>query len=96
MLRVFSSIRKSLINEGKTVRYFKYAVGVFLLIVAGILVALQIQNWNEGRKLEQDRADFGPLTLNLACPRFFRSKGKEDLFNNIQVFNAGGTVSIIQ
>ena len=30
-------------------KYFKYAIGEFLLIVAGILVALQIQNWNEGR-----------------------------------------------
>ena len=31
-------------------KYAKYAIGEFLLIVAGILVALQIQNWNEGRK----------------------------------------------
>lgn len=50
MLRFFRSIRRSLISEGKTVKYIKYAVGEFLLIVAGILVALQIQNWNEGRK----------------------------------------------
>ena len=50
MLRAFSSIRKTLINEGKTSRYVRYAVGEFLLIVAGILVALQIQNWNGGRK----------------------------------------------
>ena len=52
MLRLFSSIRKSLLAENKTVKYAKYAVGEFLLIVAGILVALQIQNWNE-RRLER-------------------------------------------
>ena len=57
MLRVFSSIRKNLINEGKTSRYVRYAVGEFLLIVAGILAALQIQTWNENRKLEQDRRE---------------------------------------
>ena len=57
MLRLFSNIRKTLINEGKTSRYVRYAVGEFLLIVAGILVALQIQNWNEGRKLGQERRE---------------------------------------
>ena len=49
MLRLFSNIRKSLIAGNNTVKYLKYAVGEFLLIVAGILVALQIQNWNEER-----------------------------------------------
>ena len=57
MLRLFSNIRKSLINEGRTSRYVRYAVGEFLLIVAGILVALQIQNWNEERKQEQERRE---------------------------------------
>ncbi|MDA0349175.1 MAG: DUF6090 family protein [Verrucomicrobia bacterium] len=57
MLRAFSRIRKTLINEGKTSRYIRYALGEFLLIVAGILVALQIQNWNEGRKLDHDRQE---------------------------------------
>ena len=49
MISFFRHIRQNLVNEHKTVKYFKYAIGEFLLIVAGILVALQIQNWNEGR-----------------------------------------------
>ena len=57
MLSFFRSIRRSLINEGKTSKYIRYAVGEFILIVAGILVALQIQTWNEGRKLELDRRE---------------------------------------
>ena len=57
MLSFFRSIRRSLLNEGKTWKYIKYAVGEFLLIVAGILVALQIQTWNENRKLEQERRE---------------------------------------
>lgn len=31
-------------------KYFKYAIGEILLVVIGILIALQINNWNEGRK----------------------------------------------
>jgi len=31
-------------------RYLKYAIGEIILVVVGILIALQINNWNEGRK----------------------------------------------
>jgi len=37
---------------GKTGKYFKYAIGEIVLVVIGILIALQINNWNEGRKLK--------------------------------------------
>ncbi len=37
-------------SENKTGRYFKYAIGEILLVVIGILIALQINNWNESRK----------------------------------------------
>jgi hypothetical protein len=36
--------------ENKTSKYFKYAVGEIILVVIGILIALQINNWNEARK----------------------------------------------
>ncbi|MFP4847279.1 DUF6090 family protein [Winogradskyella sp. PE311] len=36
--------------ENKTSKYFKYAVGEIILVVIGILIALQINNWNENRK----------------------------------------------
>lgn len=57
MLRLFSSVRKTLINEGKTSRYVRYALGEVLLIMVGIILALQFNNWNEGRKLEQERRE---------------------------------------
>jgi len=37
-------------SENKTGKYFKYAIGEILLVVIGILIALQINNWNEKRK----------------------------------------------
>lgn len=37
-------------SENKTSTYFKYAVGEIVLVVLGILIALQINNWNEARK----------------------------------------------
>ena len=36
--------------ENKTSKYFKYAIGEIILVVIGILIALQINNWNEARK----------------------------------------------
>ena len=50
MLKFFRHIRQNLLNEGKTSKYLKYAIGEILLVVIGILIALQINNWNEERK----------------------------------------------
>ena len=47
MIKFFRHIRQSLLSEGKTARYFKYAFGEILLVVIGILIALQINTWNE-------------------------------------------------
>ena len=40
-------------KTGKTGKYFKYAIGEIILVVIGILIALQINNWNENRKDRQ-------------------------------------------
>ena len=50
MIKFFRNIRKSLLMENKTSRYFKYAIGEIILVIIGILIALQINNWNENRK----------------------------------------------
>ena len=50
MAKFFRGIRKKLINEGKTANYLKYAIGEIVLVVIGILIALQINNWNDERK----------------------------------------------
>ncbi|WP_370476951.1 DUF6090 family protein [Tamlana flava] len=50
MIKFFRNIRKNLLAEGKTANYLKYAIGEIVLVVIGILIALQINNWNERRK----------------------------------------------
>ncbi|MDF0717405.1 DUF6090 family protein [Muricauda sp. 334s03] len=50
MIKLFRNIRKKLLSEGKTANYLKYAIGEIVLVVIGILIALQINNWNEHRK----------------------------------------------
>jgi len=53
MIKFFRSIRKNLLNEGKTVKYFKYAIGEIVLVMIGILLALQVNNWNQDRQQRQ-------------------------------------------
>ena len=49
MIKFFRKIRQQLLSEGNTGKYLKYAVGEIVLVVIGILIALQINNWNEQR-----------------------------------------------
>ncbi|MEZ2414533.1 DUF6090 family protein [Muriicola sp. E247] len=53
MIKFFRKIRQNLLSEGKTGKYFKYAIGEILLVVIGILIALQINNWNQERLKEK-------------------------------------------
>ncbi len=50
MIKFFRKIRHNLLMENKTGKYLKYAVGEIILVVIGILIALNINNWNENRK----------------------------------------------
>jgi hypothetical protein len=50
MIKFFRKIRQNLLMENKTGKYLKYAIGEIVLVVIGILIALQINNWNEERK----------------------------------------------
>jgi len=53
MLTFFRRIRKGLLDNGNTSRYFVYAVGEIALVVIGILIALQINNLNDQAKESQ-------------------------------------------
>ncbi|MBZ0327934.1 MAG: hypothetical protein K8F54_10050 [Altibacter sp.] len=50
MIKFFRKIRQRLVKENKFSKYLLYAIGEIILVVIGILIALQINNWNERRK----------------------------------------------
>lgn len=54
MLRFFRRIRRKLLDEASLKKYFAYAIGEILLVVIGILLALQINTWNETQKSRKD------------------------------------------
>ena len=54
MLKFFRRIRQSLLSENKFSKYLLYAIGEIILVVIGILIALQINNWNAQRQLDKE------------------------------------------
>ena len=50
MIKFFRKIRQQLVTENKFSKYLLYAIGEIVLVVIGILIALQINNWNEYQK----------------------------------------------
>ena len=56
MIKLFRNIRKTHLTQGKTASYLKYAIGEIVLVVIGILIALQINNWNEDQKLKKEES----------------------------------------
>ena len=53
MLSYFRRIRKRILGHGAASKYLLYATGEIALVVIGILIALQINNWNEQQKENQ-------------------------------------------
>jgi len=49
MIKFFRKIRQNLLVENKTGKYLKYAIGEIILVMIGILLALQVNNWNQQR-----------------------------------------------
>ncbi len=47
MINLFRNIRRKLADDNKPIKYMRYAIGEIVLVVIGILIALQINNWNK-------------------------------------------------
>jgi len=77
MISILRRIRHSLLTENKFSKYAIYAIGEIILVVIGILIALQINNWNENRKLNDKRQE-----LISALIEDFESTEKELLVVN--------------
>ena len=67
MIKFFRKIRQKLLAENKFSKYLIYAFGEIILVVIGILIALQINNWNEYRQdISKSRAILGEFKKDLA------------------------------
>ena len=58
MINIFRKIRYDLMEKNKTGKYFKYAIGEIVLVMVGILLALQVNNWNENLKNKSMETDY--------------------------------------
>ncbi|MGS2727350.1 DUF6090 family protein [Psychroserpens sp. BH13MA-6] len=58
MIKFFRHIRHRLLAEGKIGKYLQYAIGEIILVVIGILIALQINNWNVDRQTQKKKAAY--------------------------------------
>ncbi len=74
MIKFFRKIRQKLLSENKAVEYLKYALGEIILVVIGILIALQINTWNNKR------------IANIEMKSYLQSI-KEDLITDTTEFN---------
>ncbi|MEJ2584618.1 MAG: DUF6090 family protein, partial [Robiginitalea sp.] len=63
MLRFFRQIRQRLLTDNKFSKYLLYAVGEILLVVIGILIAIQVDNWNAEK---QERRELKGYLSNIA------------------------------
>ena len=55
MIKFFSKIKKQMFDENKTGRYLKYAIGEIVLVMIGILLALQVNTWNNNREFKKEK-----------------------------------------
>jgi hypothetical protein len=88
MLKFFRTIRKKLIGQDNVRKYLLYAVGEILLVVIGILIALQINTWNENQKKERARNQFEEaMILELEKDRMLLAHSLEVLEERIAILN---------
>ena len=66
MIKFFRKIRYKLMETGKTGSYLKYAIGEIILVVIGILIALQVNEWNKERNRQKaEEAIISQLKVDL-------------------------------
>ena len=84
MLRIFRSFRQRLLTENRVSKYLLYAVGEILLVVIGILLALQVNNWNELRKdRENERLIINSLRQEMQANKEYLSARLNSYFKNV-------------
>ena len=94
-MKIFRNIRKKLASENKVMAYLRYAIGEILLVMIGILLALQVNNWNEKRKQSELEtvyisrlvSDIQQDTLNVQIIKKQTEEAQEIIKNTIHILN---------
>ena len=94
MIKFFRKIRYDLMEKNKTGKYLKYAVGEIVLVMIGILLALQVNNWNEERKDRRLEKEYiarlkGEMLKNL------EGSTNQILYSSFQVANVDKLLSAL-
>ena len=103
MINFFRKIRHDLIANNKSYKYFKYAIGEIVLVVLGILIALQINNWNENRNISKIELALlanlkNDINSDILALKWFDSiyaKDEVELEMAIKLFNKAKTIKDI-
>lgn len=83
MIRLFRKIRHQLLGENKYSIYILYASGEIFLVMVGILLALQVNNWNE-KRIEKQKIDLGLIAL------------EEAMYEDSLILNTGRKIAIFR
>ena len=83
MIKFFRKIRQRLLTENKFSKYLLYAIGEIVLVVIGILIALQINNWNAEKKIEKE--EIGILSNLLESLLSAKEQSDIEIFNENQL-----------
>ena len=88
MIKFFRKIRQKLLSKNKLSKYSRYAIGEIVLVVIGILIALQINNWNTqlqlntqeqvNLKILKSEFTFNKIELQRNIEKAMRLKGRAD------------------
>jgi len=89
MIGFFRKIRKQLADDNKPLKYMRYAIGEIVLVMIGILLALQVNNWNEFKK---DREIEKKALINLAENMELNINQVERKIARIQKDNKSGQI----
>lgn len=64
MFRIFRRARQEASSDKESMKFLRYALGEIFLVVVGILIALQINNWNEERKEQRQIAEYAQALVD--------------------------------
>jgi hypothetical protein len=83
MIKLFRNIRQRLLNDNKFSKYLLYAIGEILLVVIGILIALQVNNWDINKNQQEKIKDYARLYVRDLEADIIMAETNWKLINNI-------------